>query len=33
MGMTIAEKILARAAGRRSVTPGEIVVVKVTRRS
>jgi 3-isopropylmalate/(R)-2-methylmalate dehydratase large subunit len=29
MGMTIAEKILARAAGRRSVTPGEIVVVKV----
>ena len=29
MGMTIAEKILARAAGRESVAPGEIVVVKV----
>jgi len=29
MGMTIAEKILARAAGRDSVAPGEIVVVKV----
>jgi 3-isopropylmalate/(R)-2-methylmalate dehydratase large subunit len=29
MGMTIVEKILARAAGRDSVAPGEIVVVKV----
>lgn len=29
MGMTIAEKILARASGRDSVSPGEIVVVKV----
>ena len=29
MGMTIAEKILARAAGKGSVAPGEIVVVKV----
>ncbi|MBI2528154.1 MAG: 3-isopropylmalate dehydratase large subunit [Candidatus Rokubacteria bacterium] len=29
MGMTIAEKILARASGREGVSPGEIVVVKV----
>ena len=29
MGMTIAEKILARASGRRSVSPGEIVEAKV----
>jgi 3-isopropylmalate/(R)-2-methylmalate dehydratase large subunit len=29
MGMTIAEKILARAAGRSSVAPGEIVIVQV----
>ena len=29
MGMTIAEKILARASGRREVTPGEIVEANV----
>ena len=28
MGMTFAEKILARAAGKDSVVPGEIVVVR-----
>ncbi len=29
MGMTLAEKIIARAAGRDSVRPGEIVTCKV----
>lgn len=29
MGMTIAEKILARAAGRSRVAPGDLVTVKV----
>ena len=29
MGMTLSEKIIARAAGRTSVTPGEIVTCAV----
>ena len=29
MGMTIAEKILARKGGRRRVRPGDIVTVEV----
>jgi homoaconitase/3-isopropylmalate dehydratase large subunit len=32
MGMTIAEKILARAAGRDSVAPGEIVLLWIAGR-
>ena len=31
MGMTITEKILARAAGREKVQPGEIIYVNVDR--
>jgi len=32
MGMTLAEKILARASGREAVTPDEIVVAAWTWR-
>ena len=29
MGMTMTEKILARAAGKESVTPGELIIAKL----
>jgi len=29
MGMTLVEKILAKASGRRSVSPGDIVMAKI----